>query len=57
MQELVKLVCVCVRVCVFVVASHLSAEPAAILLPSVDQEHLSRFWQMGTDVRKTALAT
>lgn len=35
-------------VCVFV--SHLSAEPAAILLPSVDQEHLSRFWKTGADV-------
>lgn len=30
-------------VCVCFSAAHLSAEPAAILLPSVDQEHLSKF--------------
>ena len=45
----------CVQECVNVacfVAFHLSAEPAAILLPSVDQEHLSRFWKTETDVRK-----
>lgn len=47
--------CVCVRrlvllYCMSVLASHLSAEPAAILLPSVDQEHLSKFWMTGKDV-------
>ena len=33
----------------YVFVSHLSAEPAAILLPSEDQEHLSKFWTKRKD--------